>query len=66
MRGKAETMMMNLLVSRSVLEKKISYSTRDKDMTLEDLEDMTPQIQQAARTHFTKFRNTITYIVRIA
>ena len=40
MRGKAETMMMNLLVSRSVLEKKIFYSTRDKDMTLEA---MTPQ-----------------------
>ena len=61
MRGKAETMMINLLVSRSVLEKDIllykgyGYDPRRYDSSTE----------QAARTHFMKFRNTITFIVRI-
>ena len=62
MRGKAETEMMNLLVSRSVLEKDILlYKDKDNDPGSDD-----SSIKQAARTHFTKFRNTITFIVRIA
>ena len=35
-----------VLHDQRIVGKKIFYSTRDKDMTLEDLEDMTPQYNE--------------------